>query len=704
MRFSTDEVSDFYLNMMQLKLSGTDISILEQRTEGWVVGLQLAGLSMQGRLRPDLSAFIETLNGSHRHILGYLTEEVLNRQTSEIQVFLMKASILSSLTGDLCDTVTGQEGSAALLESLLAANLFIVPLDDEQHWYRFHPLFADMLRVQLRRMDPTQEKELHQRASHWYENQHMPTEAIEHALAANDFERMTTLLETHTWSLLNLGYVRRVEAWMRSIPAEQRVHNPRASLGFAWMHMLRGNFGQVVPYLKQAESVLANMPESNETVIWQAECFALQSNLMQAQGKINEAIEAAQHALQLAAPENFKVLGLAYLGLGASYRQAVDFDKAVDALQQAIRISRSSGDLVTGMLATTHLVLMCLQHGRLRFAAETASQAIEWNEQSDAAPPSIVGAVYGTLGLIYYEWNQIEKAREYFLRGIQLGKFSGHNASLIYAQVNLARLMQAQGDFSSASKLLTGALQQFQLGAPGWLRPILIARQVNLYLAENNIAEAETVLRQSGIGINDEVTHQTEEIHLAYLRLLLHRGAEAEMETGVALARHIISLAESGALHGNGVTMQALTLGALLYAGLGDEKTSLVWLVRSLALAEPEDYIRQFVDEGKPLALLLQRLQNSVYAKKLLAFFPSTTQKSETQPILVSDELIEPLTERELDVLRLLAEGLKYAEIAARLVVSVNTVRYHVKGIYSKLSVDRQAKALEKARGLGLLD
>jgi LuxR family maltose regulon positive regulatory protein len=697
LRFSKDEIERFYLNVMRLKLSGKDISLLEARTEGWVAGLQLAGLSMQREANP--SAFIESLSGSHRYIFGYLTEEVLKRQTPEIQRFLLHTSILSRLNGDLCDIVTGQAGSAVLLETLLSANLFIIPLDDEQRWYRYHPLFADLLLSQLRRTHPEHMTELHQRASRWYESQSMPSDAIEHTLAAQDFERAMGLLEKHTWNLLNQGYERRVETWMQSIPTEWRVHNLRTSLGFAWMYMLRGNFGQVVPYLMQAEAALANMADSTDNASMQAECFALQSNLMQVQGKITESIVSAQRALQLVDPENFRVLGLAYLGLGAGYRQAVDFDRGLDALQNAIRASHKSGDLVTGMLSTSHLVLMCLQHGRLRLAADHASQAIEWMEGSDFAPPPIVGAIYGALGLVYYEWNQVEKAREYFLRGIQLGTFSGHNASLIYTKISLARLFQSEGNFNSAYKTLTEALELLQAGAPGWLRPGLIARQVNLYLAENKIGEAEAVLRQSGILIGDEITHPTDEIHLAYLRLLLHRGGDEDIKQGIALAVRILSLSESG--QRNSTTMQALTLGALLHAASDDAKTGLVWLERALKLAEPEGYVRLFADEGAPFAALLRRMQNSTYAQKLLTFFPISSQERKASQH--SEGLIEPLTEREFEVLRLLAEGMKYAEIAAQLVVSVNTVRYHIKGIYGKLDVDKQAKAIELARRLGLL-
>lgn len=693
LRFSRDEIKRLFLDVMHIQLSDSEISFLEERTEGWVVGLKLAGLSMRGR--DHLSSFVASLSGNHRHILSYLIEEVLKIQPAHVQDFLLQTSILSKLNAGLCNAVTGQADGAMILERLFSSNLFIIPLDDEGYWYRYHHLFADLLVNQLKRVHPERVKELHERASRWYESQAMPQDAIDHALGAEDFARTTNLLEEHTWILLNQGYVSRIEAWMQAIPAEWRTSSPRTNLGCAWMYMLRGNFPRVVPYLQQAESALETSGHSNKNANMQAECLALRSNLFQAQGKIAESIEAAQRAILLAEPADARVLGLAYLGLGAGYRQTVDFDRAVDALQQAVRASKESGDAVTGALATTHLVLMSIQHGRLRFAAEVSSQILKWTEDSNVAPPPIIGAVYGALGLVYYEWDQMEQARDYFLRGIHWGTFLGHNASLIYSKLNLIRLLQSEGDFDNASKAMREAAELVQVGAPGWLKPMLIAHQANLYLARHNLAEAETVLRQGGITPETQAAHAGDTIHLAWLRLLLLRGKDKDIQQGIQLAQQILSLAESG--QRNATSLQALILGALLYSAVADPKTSLLWLEHALELAEPEGYIRVFVDEGKPLAALLQRVSPSAYVKKILAAFPSTVGKGK------SVGLIEALTDRELEVLGLLSEGLTYAQIAERLVVSLNTVRYHVKGIYGKLGVERQVQAVERGRALGLI-
>lgn len=695
LRFSREETERFFLDVMRIPLSASDVSLLEERAEGWVVGLQLAGLSMQGRKDP--SAVIASISGNHRHILSYLTEEVLKQQSPSVQEFLLQTSILAKFNADLCNAVTQRSDADVLLEQLLASNLFLIPLDDEGHWYRYHHLFADLLLGILSRSQPKLLKELHIRSAEWFELQHMPLDAIDHALAAEDFDRAADLLEAHTWALLNQGYVRRVEAWMQSLPAEWQAQSPRSNLGFAWMYLLRGNFARALPHLQQVESALENASATDDL---RAECLALKANLMQSQGSIPEAIEHAQHALMIVPATNARVSGLAYLGLGAGYRQAVRFDLAVDALQQAIRFSRESGDAVTGALATTHLILMSLQHGRLRFAEDVSSQMIERMERSNGAVPPIIGAVYGALGLVYYERNQPERAREHYLRGIQLGTFLGHHASVIYTQLNLARLLLAEGDLDGAAKNLREAQELIQAGAPGWLRPSLLARQVQYFLAVGNIPEAEAVLRQSGVTAGGQVTHATDEIQLAYVRTMLRRGKEADLNEGIQLAEKILTLAESG--QRNNTSMLALVLGALIHERLGDSRSASAWMGRALTLAEPEGYIRLFADEGEAAGSILQRLPKTDFVHTLLAAFPAAEQpRSKSHPM---DGIIEPLSERELEVLRLLTHGLKYTEIAEQLVVSVNTVRFHIKSLYGKLSVDKQSKAVERARELGLIE
>jgi len=421
---------------------------------------------------------------------------------------------------------------------------------------------------------------------------------------------------------------------------------------------------------------------------------------MQSQGEIPEAIENAKMALEIISPGNARVLGLAYLGLGAGYRQAVQFAPAVDALQQAIRFSRESGDLVTGALAATHLILMSLQHGQLNFAEEVSSQMIAQMERTGGAVPPIIGAIYGAFGLVYYERDRVEQARDYYLRGIQLGTYLGHHASLVYTKLNLTRLLIAERNWTDAKKNLQDARELLQAGAPGWLRPGLIAHQVQYFLETGNLPEAEALLRQSGITPAEQVTHANDEIQLAWVRVMLKRAGQADLREGIELAERILTLAESG--QRNRTAILASVLGALIHERLGNTRSADAWLERALVFAEPEGYIRLFIEEGLEVAAILKRLKPTNYVRSLLAAFPGA-DPSGTTPRR-GDGIIEPLSERELEVLRLLAQGLKYAEIAERLVVSMNTVRFHVKSIYGKLSVDKHVKAVERARELGWIE
>jgi LuxR family maltose regulon positive regulatory protein len=480
-----------------------------------------------------------------------------------------------------------------------------------------------------------------------------------------------------------------MEAWLQAIPPERRDHSPRVSLGFGWLHLLRANFDQAQVYLSQAQAAIAALEPGQGADALRAENLALQANLAQSQGNLPASIEAARAALILVPAGSGRVAGLAWLALGGAYRQSAPYAQAAEALQQAAWASWQSQDWVTWMLAVSQLTLMSIQYGRLRFAAETASGAVEQLDALQIAPPTTIGAIYGALGLVYFETNRLDAARENFSRGIRLATFSGHNGSLVYNKVNLARLLQAEGNLPAAAQVLDEVAGLLRMGAPGWMRPEFIDRQTSLLLTMGKPAEAEAVLRQSGVTPADEVSRRTDWIHLAWLRLLVAQKSPVAL----ALAERILHFSEADGR--DVVTLQALILGAL--AGGGAD-----WLVRALELGEEEGYVMVFLEAGDDIKKRLKdegekmktgRLRD--YLEKLLAIAGIEIGSSSSFHL--------SLTDRELEVLRLLAEGLSYAEIADRLVVSVNTVRYHVKGIYGKLGVEKQAQAVEKGRELGLI-
>lgn len=660
LRFSEDEAVHLLQDGLHLELSAEDVARLTDRTEGWVAGLQLAGVSLQGRENPG--AFVQTLTGSHRFILDYLTEEALKIQPPDVQDFLLKTSILPRLSGELCDAVSGRSDSADLLERLLAVNLFIIPLDDEGRWYRYHHLFAELLQHKLRREQADELAEFHRRASLWHENQGEPTTAIEHALQAADFGRAVELMERHHWDLINQGRGRTMEIWLQAIPTELRASCPQVYLSIVWGQMLRGDFAQMGPYLAMAQAGLITLPpDAPETRIARADLFVLQATLAQVQGKLPEALDLAERARVLVPADDLRLSGLTSLAFGAVYRQMGRFEQSHEHLLAAIQSANAIDDHTTAMVSMAHLSLMLWPLGRLRYIAGQAEQAIERAESVSGIAPLMIGAVHAVLGRVYYEWNRIEESRESLLHGIHMAALSGHSASLVYGRVHLARLYQGLGDLDQAAQCLCEAEKVLNASTtPAWVRPEWLAQKVCLLVAQGNLKEAEKILRSAGIPAEAPVTYRTDVIHLAWLRWML----SSRHPDTFSLAERIVHSAEAEGR--NGTLIHALVLGSR--AGGGAE-----WLARARQLGELEGYQRVFIDDS-----------------------------GDEKPI-TSPDLIEQLTERELEVLHLLAEGLTYARMAERLFVSVNTVRYHVKGVYGKLGVEKQVQAVERGRELGLI-
>jgi LuxR family transcriptional regulator, maltose regulon positive regulatory protein len=679
LRFSEPEAARLLQDGLHLELSAGDVARLTERTEGWVAGLHLAGVSLQGHENP--AAFVQTLSGSHRFILDYLTEEAIKTQPPDVQEFLLKTSILSRLSGDLCEAVTGRTNSARLLEDLLTANLFIIPLDDEGRWYRYHHLFAELLQHKARRECADCLPDLHQRASLWHESQGNPGIAIEHGLQASDFERVAMLMARHHWDLINQGYGRAMETWLQSIPMALLAKCPQIYLSIVWGQMLRGDFAKMEPYLEMAQSSLASLPpDTPETCVAWADMYVLQSTLAQVNGRLAEALELAEKARALIPPDDLRLVGLASLAFGAAYRLMGRFEQAHEHLLAAIQTANAIDDHTTAMVSMAHLSLLLWPLGRLRYISGKIEQSIARAESVNGIAPLMIGAVHAVLGQVYYEWDRIAQARELLQRGIHLATLSGHSASLVYGKVHLARLYQGVGDMENAALCLREADDALNKNpTPGWVRPDWLAQKVSLLITQGNLKEAESALKSAGIPAEAPVTYRTDVIHLAWLRwMIASRHPDA-----FSLAERIVHSAESDGR--NGTLIHALVLGAR--AGGGAE-----WLARARQLGEPEGYQRVFLDEAD------EKMQDEFGRMK-----NSPSNQASGDGVHPSSFLISSLTERELEVLHLLVEGLTYAQMAERLVVSVNTVRYHVKGVYGKLGVEKQVQAVERGRELGLI-
>ncbi len=508
LRFNPAEAA-YFLNVgMGLGLSQADIAALDERTEGWIVGLQLAGLSV--RDRPDPSHFIATLSGSHRFILTYLTEEVLSRQPEAIQQFLLQTSILDRLSGDLCDAVTQRNDSHALLEQLWNANLFLVPLDDEGHWYRYHHLFAGLLRDRLRTLHKEQTVELRKRASRWYarasaetqrldEQAAFATEAVQQALDAADYETAVSVMESHALGMIVQWYARTVNDWVQALPSEWRAKSPKTSLAFAWNHLLHGDFSQANPYLEQLNAIFADSRMQTDPAL-QAEWLALQAWLLNNQGQPAEGLALANQALAMAPEADGYAHSLIYMALTGAYHQLDDYAHTVEAYQKMIAYGRSSGNFVAELLGIAGLGQIALFHGQYRFTFEIASQGVERMERSGSLHP-ISTAVYGEIGEIYYQWNQLEQSRHYIQRAVEVSTLSGFSHAAVYYSIILSRLFQREGNIEAAIQEIEKASPLLQMEGPTSLREEVVSQQVRLALACGRLADAETAflaLRMGG--------------------------------------------------------------------------------------------------------------------------------------------------------------------------------------------------------------
>ena len=735
LRFAGDDVERFLHEVLGLSLSRDDVTALEAKTEGWVVGLQLAGLSIRDRANP--SAFIATLSGSHRFILSYLTEEVLNRQPEEVQRFLLQTSILDKLNGDLCNAITGRADGRVLLEQLFSANLFLIPLDDEGRWYRYHHLFADLLRDLQRVLQKDDTVRLHQRAAHWYaqagceltgERGAFVSEAFRHALAAEDYGLAVDLLEHHAMDMIMQGYAKTVNGWVQAIPPAWARSSPKTHLAFAWMHLLRGGYAEASPHLERLEGFFSGSQVSEEeSRALNAEWLVMQSLLLNRQGRIEESLNLATQALEIASEHDSRVRSLAHFGQAGAYQVMNEYGLAVNAYRMAIQHGRAAENLITEMMSTCGLAQLAFEHGQLHLAFEIAETVGVRLEESGSLPP-ISAVVYGMLGEVLYHWLQIEEARRHSLRALQLSTLGGYNSGMIGCQVLLSRLSQLAGDLEDAAHRIQQAVGLMQVDTPGYVRQEAIAQQVRVDLARNRPVSAETALQGQGFSFQDRysfpdlppeqsISHSVGLLYNSSLHLLLYHARTKDDLTGLGTGIDLASRLFTRALQSKTLlaALEALLLRAQMHAARGSTRASQADYARALQLAEPEGILGVFVEQGPPVAEALADLvkqdqleaAQARYAESVLAAFsrsqpPGAARDAQPSPDpsagIGPAALIEPLTDRELDVLHLMAEGLKYKEIAERLFISLNTVRSHVKAIYGKLHVNNRTQAVKVAR------
>lgn len=740
LRFDGKDAATFLNEAMGLSLIPADIARLEAKTEGWVAGLQLAGLALQTLADPSapsaISRFITTLSGSHRFILNYLTEQVLNQQPEDVQTFLLQTAILDKLNGDLCDAVTGRPGSQIVLERLYRANLFLIALDDERRWYRYHHLFADLLRDRLSGLYQDDNAELHRRASRWYAaaggGGAFASAAIEHALAAADYEMAVGLLEQHGMELVMQGYAQTVNGWVQALPPEWRAGSPRTELAFAWMHLLRGAYAEAAPYLERTRRFFggegAEIPATQAQQTLKAEWLVMRSLHLFMEGKALQSMALANQALELAPETDGRVRSLAYWAVASVQQLTAAYTDAAESYRMAIQYGRAADNALAEMMAISGLAQMALEQGQLQRSFEIAIEAVERIERTGILPP-ISALAYGVLAQIYYEWHELDQARRHGRRALELSTLGGYNSGIAGCRAFLARLYQLEADLEMATGEIQKAVDLVQGGAPAYIRQEVVAQQVRVYLAQGRLAAAQIALQGEGFSFQDAftfpqlpdgagITHSSGLLYNSSLYLLLAQsraGVGADnLVVGMPLADRIIAAAQAGQYRL--VELAALLWRAQMHAERGSAAASAADYAAALKLAEPEGFVGIFLDQGRRLAEALAQLRNqnklgsaqAGHAARILDAFsrlpeargPRAAELATSAP---PGALVEPLTERELEVLNLMAEGMKYQEIGTRLFISLNTVRFHVKAIYGKLGVHRRGQAVETARQLGIL-
>ena len=717
LRFAPDEAAAYLRDVMGLSLTAGEVAALEGRTEGWIAALQLAALSIQGR--DDIAGFVACFAGDDRFVVDYLVEEVLQRQPEHVRSFLLQTSVLSRLTGPLCDAVTGQDGGRAMLEALERGNLFLVPLDNRRQWYRYHHLFGDVLRARLLGEDPDCVRALNARASDWYDRNGDPAEAIHHALAAEDFERVADLLEPVIPAMGQSRQEGILRRWMEALPDELFRVRPVLNVGYVGALMSTGDVRGVEPRLRDAERWLDPSTDGSrgaggrpgDMVVADADAFRrlpaqiamYRAGLALVAGDVPSTLAHARRALDLAEPDDDLARGGPACLLGLAHWRTGDLEAAhrwyAEGMATLDRGGRRS-DVIGGAVT---LADIRIAQGRLRDAMSYYERGLLTATEQHSAVLRGAADMHVGMSELLRERNELVAARQHLLVNQEFGEYGGLPKNRYRWRVVMARLHQIDGDFAGALDLLAQAEGVYNTDFSPDVQPIPAIR-ARMWIAQGRLADASAWVRERALAVDDKLSYLGEFQHVTLARVLLAEysaeGSEPSLSGATKLLARLLRAAEDGGR--TGTVIEVLALQALAHRAGGDLSVALASLRRALTLAEPEGYVRIFVDEGGPMAALLRAVGElgsaPGYVRRLLDAFdlPEDTHR-------VHQGLIDRLSPRELDVLRLLGTLLDGPDIARQLFVSLNTVRTHTKNIYAKLGVNNRRAAVHRGEELGLM-
>ena len=719
LRFTLAEATAFLHQAMALPLSLDDMRALDSRTEGWIAGLQLAALALQGAPKSTPPReLIASFGGSHRYILDYLASEVLQQQPPQVQQFLLDTAILERLTADLCDQVTGQTASQAMLMHLEMANLFIIPLDNERRWYRYHALFAEFLRHRLKQSHPERVFMLHQRAAAWCEQNQLTAEALSHALEAADVPRATRLIRLTTPRILSRSEIIALMSWLNALSDEMKYSQPRLSLFHAWALLATGQFDRVEVRLQEVLQALTSpdLPMSAQATDLHGEVNIIRATMAYVRRDMAAAIENYRQALPQLAPDNAFLRGAVALNLGLAYAWIGETRRASQALRQASEWNKTNHNFYLASVAWWNLAQLQQEQGQLYEAAESYRQIVAltplnptkvtWSLEELRAHsfsldkpllPDLSGAYIGP-GQLYYEHNDLAEATRWLTVGLELARV-GTDSTLINGFMTLIRVKQAQGEWQMAFELLQQAktlIYREQI-SPYWAQQLQI-QQARLWLAQGNWEAVKQWWQEQTLPLDAAmITPQLYLNEASYLVAIRWLMAQAKWAEAYPFITELLAQAERAGRMGR--VIEWLILLAITQQALGQSSAATV--ARALALAEPEQFMRLFIDEGVAMAALLQRVDERssgrAYADKILQNFGLAATEVSVEPLL------EPLTDREVEILQLIAQGASNKTIAATLFLTVGTVKWYARNIYSKLNAQNRTQAVARARALRLL-
>ncbi|MCE7985011.1 MAG: hypothetical protein DYG89_27875 [Caldilinea sp. CFX5] len=732
LRFSEEETNQLLNDVMQLSLPPDAVQELQSKTEGWIAGLQLAGLAMQSTT--DRAAFVREFYGSHRFVADYLVDEVLTLLPEDVQDFLLLTSILERLCAELCDAVVGEQGamhqSQARLEGLERANLFLIPLDGNRRWYRYHHLFADLLRQRLQRRHPHLVDKLHRCAARWFAHQGELDDAIRHQIAGHDFAQAADLLEQTQETLWMQGRFVMLQQWLALLPTPIITERPRLILAQAWTYVLTDGAATTITALfQQAETAILRITAGGQATDQPTGPTELEGVLAAIRAVYYSkhedhagALTNAQRALACLPESVGSWRSIALLSLGFAYEMQGEVRAAYQSFTEAIHLCHAIGNHYSALVATRSLARTCLVQGQLHAAATICTQGLAAAMQRGMGQLPNTAHFAINLGRLHYEWNELAVAAEQLQRGLAI--LQGHSGSWLQfdGYVLLARVKQAQGDQAAAAALLQQAEQVAQTIPFSWTKGAAAGVLVRTRLAFGQETGAAQWLTQTQPTLTSDLNRLRESEQITAASVLIAQGRSAE---ALPLLTQLRQAAEAaGRLK---MVVECDVLAAVAHYRQGDHAAAQATLRKALTLAEPEGYLRTFVDEGEPMRFLIldfgfwiaqqpdtdQNRKLQLYVDKVLAAFtrepaPETNSLPTAPPKIENSKskiqnLVEPLSDRERELLHLMAAGLSNQEIADRLFITLGTVKSHANHIFGKLGVQGRVKAINRARELALL-